>query len=356
MPEPTPPDTTRNVHLLAFMNGLYDREPPQLRFQATTRDEWEAWRAAARQRLKELLTLEAVERHAWSDAPQPVVTESVEEGNFVREHLLIPTLDGLWMPCYLFVPKTPPPHPGLLCLHGHGMSKHILAGVPRDENEQELLRKYRGDYALKFANEGFLVLAPDAAGYGERSEGTPERKGSAGCQHLFVNALSLGLSLQGIRVWEFLRALDHLSARPDVQPDQIAAAGLSMGCEHAMYVAALDERVRAAVLSCCLRAIISDAKQISWCGCLFSPGLFTEMDWPDIGAMIAPRPAQLQFGDKDYVPLELAHEAHQLMERAYDLSGAPPDSLDFDEFAGEHEFDFEAALPFLRKWLSVEER
>ena len=119
-----------------------------------------------------------------------------------------------------------------------------------------------------------------------------------------------------------------------------------------MYVAALDERVRAAVLSCCLRAIIPDAKRISWCACLFSPGIFTAMDWPDIGALIAPRPAQLQFGDRDYVPLDLARDAHALMGRAYALSGAPPDALEYDEFSGAHEFHFEAALPFVRRWLA----
>jgi len=346
-----PSETSHNTHLLSFLNGVYDREPPRLRFQAATRSEWEAWRGAGRRRLKELLTLGEIERHAWREPPPPVVTESVDQPNFVREHVLIPTLDGLWMPCFLLVPKTPPPHPAVLCLHGHGMSKHILAGVPRDEMEQELLRKYRGDYALKLADNGFLVLAPDAAGYGERSEGATENHTSADCQHLFVNALSLGLSLQGIRVWEFLRGLDYLGSRPDVQADRIAAAGLSMGCEHAMYVAALDDRFQAAVLSCCCRAIIPDAKHIPWCGCLFSSGLFTEMDWPDIAALIAPRPVQLQFGDKDYVPLGLARKAHGLMQRAYVLAGMP-NSLEYDEFAGAHEFHFETALRFLNNRLS----
>ena len=339
-----------NVSLLSFLNGLYDREPPRLKFAATTQAEWQTWREVAIARLRELLTLEAVERYAWRDAPAPQVTESVEEPDFTRERVLIPTLEGLWMPCYVLAPRSAPPHPAVLCLHGHGMSKHILAGRPRDEREQRLLEELRGDYALKFAKEGFLVLAPDAAGYGERTEPTAG-KGGGQCQHLFINALSLGLSLQGIRVWEFLRALDYLSSRPDVQADRIGAAGLSMGCEHVMYVTALDERISAAVLSCCLRAIIPDSDREVWCGCLVSPGLFTEMDWPDIGALIAPRPAQLQFGDRDYVPLDLARDAHALMGRAYALADARDGSLDYDEFAGAHEFHFEAALPFMRRWL-----
>ena len=342
---------SHNVHLRNFLNGLYDREPPQLRLKASTSAEWHAWREEARQRLRELLTLDSIQQRAWDQAPEPVVTESVEEAEYVRERVVIPTLEGLWMPCFALVPKTPPPHPAALCLHGHGMSKHILAGVPRSEHEQGLLEQLRGDYAHRLACEGFLALAPDAAGYGERTEEGVKDDHWNQCQHLFVNALSLGLSLQGIRVWEFFRAVDYLIARPDVQSDRIAAAGLSMGCEHAMYVAALDERIRAAVLSCCLRAIIPEAKEISWCSCLFSPGIFTAMDWPDIGALIAPRPAQLQFGDRDYVPLALAQEAFALMERAYALASAQPRSIEYDEFSGAHEFHIEAALPFLRQWL-----
>ena len=339
-----------NVHLLSFLNDQYDREPPRLRFTATSETEWRRWRETSKAQVRKLLTLDAIERYAWREPPSPQVTESADTPEYTRERVLIPTLDGLWMPCLALIPKTPPPYPAVLCLHGHGMSKDIVAGVPRDESESERMIKVRGDFAARFARAGFLTLAPDAAGYGERTEEASLDKNSNHCQRLFVNALSLGLSLQGIRVWEVLRALDYLSERPDVQPKRIAAAGLSMGCEHVMYAAALDDRVSASVLSCCLRAIIPDAKQIPWCACLFSPGIFTEMDWPDIAALIAPRPAQLQFGDRDYVPLDLARAAYALMQRVYGLSGAAPGALEYDEFSGAHEFHFDAALPFIQRW------
>ncbi len=343
----------REVHLLSFLNRLYDSQSPQMQFSAGTSGEWRTWRKAALERLREILTFPAIAPYAWRDAPSPIITDRAVEEDHTRERVLIPTLDRLWMPCFLLIPHGPAPHPAVLCLHGHGMSKHILAGVPRTASEQELINTLRGDYALKFVRAGFLTLVPDAAGYGERTEEKTEAGGGGACQHIFVNALSLGLSLQGIRVWECLKALEYLIARPDVQTERVAAAGLSMGCEHSMYVAALDDRVQAAVLSCCVRAIIPDAKRISWCPCLFSPGLFTAMDWPDIAALIAPRPVQLQFGDSDYVPLALAREAHGLLARAYKLSGASADSLDYDEFSGKHEFHFEAALPFITRCLDL---
>jgi len=344
-----------NVHLLPFLNDVYDRQPPRHRFQAETPEEWRAWRSEAYGGLRGLLALDTVEEHRWHDAPPAQVSTHLEGPDYRIERVLLPTLRGVWMPCLVLVPNTPPPYPAVLCLHGHGMSKDILAGVPRDEAERERMELLRGDFAAKFAKAGYLAIAPDAAGFGERVEEASLAQAGNNCQHLCVNALSLGMSLQGIRVWEILRALDYLVCRPDVQPDRIAVAGLSMGCEHAMYVAALDERVQAAVLSCGPRAIIPDAKHISWCACLFSPGIFNEMDWPDITALIAPRPIQLQFGDIDYIPLDLARETHSMLQRVYSLSGAEPEALEYDEFSGAHEFHFEAALPFVSRWTGARE-
>ena len=302
-----------------------------------------------------MLALDTVQEHRWTDAPPAQVSTQVEGPDFRIERVLLPTLRGVWMPCLVLAPNTPPPHPAVLCLHGHGMSKDILAGAPRDEAERERMELLRGDFAAKFARDGYLAIAPDAAGFGERVEEASLAQAGNNCQHLSVNALSLGMSLQGIRVWEILRALDYLAGRPDVLPDRIACTGLSMGCEHAMYVAALDERIRASVLSCGPRAIIPDAKHISWCACLFSPGIFNEMDWPDITALIAPRPIQLQFGDVDYIPLDLARETHAMLQRVYSLSGAEPGALEYDEFSGAHEFHFEAALPFVNRWTGARE-
>ena len=344
-----------NVHLLPFLNEVYDRQPPRYRFRAETPQEWRAWRLGAGGRLRDLLRLDAVEKHRWADPPPAHVSTQSEGPDYRVERVLLPTLRGVWMPCLVLVPNAPPPYPAVLCLHGHGMSKDILAGAPRDDAERERMELLRGDFAAKFARAGYLTIAPDAAGFGERVEEVSLAQMRNNCQHLAVNALSLGMSLQGIRVWEIVLALDYLSGRPDVQPDRIAAAGLSMGCEHAMYVAALDERVRASVLSCGPRAIIPDAKHISWCACLFSPGIFNEMDWQDMTALIAPRPIQVQYGDVGYIPLDLARETHSMLQRAYSLSGASPDALEYDEFSGAHEFHFEAALPFVNRWTGARE-
>ena len=141
------------------------------------------------------------------------------------------------------VPCTPPPHPAVLCLHGHGMSKDILSGVPRDDAERERMELLRGDYAAKFARAGYITISPDAAGFGDRTEKASLEQIGSHCRHLAVNALSLGMSLQGIRIWEILSVIDYLAGRTDVDINRIAGAGLSMGCEHLMYAADITRTI-----------------------------------------------------------------------------------------------------------------
>ena len=73
---------------------------------------------------------------------------------------------------------------------------------------------------------GYVVIAPDV--------------GQHELQHT-------NWSLMGERTWDALRCLDYLVTLPEVDADRLAVAGLSLGGETTMYVAALDERIKIAV-------------------------------------------------------------------------------------------------------------
>ena len=51
-------------------------------------------------------------------------------------------------------------------------------------------------------------------------------------------------------VWDMQRGLDYLASRPEVNPSSLGCIGHSLGGQQALFLAALDERVRAAVSSC----------------------------------------------------------------------------------------------------------
>jgi dienelactone hydrolase len=83
------------------------------------------------------------------------------------------------------------------------------------------------DHAAVLADHGYGVLLYDARGHG-RSGGRAMDFGWYGDEDLIA-------------------AVDHLAAQPEVDPDRIAAVGLSMGGEEALGAAGAEPRIRAVV-------------------------------------------------------------------------------------------------------------
>lgn len=95
---------------------------------------------------------------------------------------------------------------------------------------------------LKLAQEGFVVFCPKnflwhdpSLDYGEAAAAFQTRHpGALGMRKMLYDAQC---------------AVDILAALPEVDPDRIGAVGHSLGAKEALYLAAFDERIRAAVAS-----------------------------------------------------------------------------------------------------------
>jgi dienelactone hydrolase len=194
-----------------------------------------------------------------------------------------------------------------------------------------------------FAEAGYLCFCPDTRGFGEQDS-------ARGCSQICLNALSVGYALGGLRIWDHLRCLDYLVSRPDVDVKRIGAVGLSMGCEHTMYVFALDTRVAVAALSCCMFRLPERIDQEACCLCSHIPSLFSWLDWPDIGCAIAPRPVLIQQGIRDAYRMVLVEAAVAQMQQAYAAFGSP-EHIDADYSEGAHEFHFQTALSWIERWI-----
>ena len=101
-------------------------------------------------------------------------------------------------------------------------------------------------YAHVLASEGYVVLAPDLRGFGERGDWMPDDKYH--CDWDLVCATMAGVVPHQRNLWDLQRALDVLAAHPLVDPDRVGAAGLSYGATCTLFLAAIDERVRAAIV------------------------------------------------------------------------------------------------------------
>ena len=146
-----------------------------------------------------------------------------------------------------------------------------------------------------------------------------------------------------------------LQARDDVDPWAIGVAGLSFGGTRALFLAALDERVAAAVVSGFLTTYKSYAIDRTLCGAQYVPGLLRWAELPDVGALVAPRPLLVEAGLHDvHFQIDASREAHRTLERAYRLLGAEGD-LWRDEFDAGHRWSGRLAYAFMDRYLKKEQ-
>jgi cephalosporin-C deacetylase-like acetyl esterase len=189
-----------------------------LRFKATTPDEARQWQEKARQKLFALL-MGGKKPGAVPFNVRILKHEEPIGANYTLDELSLQTLPDRRVHCWLATPKsaTPGATPAMLGLPGHsGTGEQVVRG-------QGLYW-----YGKAFAERGYLIVAPDI--------------GSHDLQHK-------NWTLMGERTWDALVCLNFLCSLPSVDKNRVGVAGLSLGGETTMYVAALDERIKVAVSS-----------------------------------------------------------------------------------------------------------
>jgi hypothetical protein len=121
------------------------------------------------------------------------------------------------------------------------------------------------------------------------------------------------------------------------------------------YVAALDQRIQAAVIVCYLSTLtdaLNDRGRGNTCGSQFMFGLRRYGDISDVAGLIAPRSCMVQIGSRDECFIEEdALAAFRHLETIYRAAGAA-DRLVLDHFEGVHEIDLDPAMAFLREHLT----
>jgi dienelactone hydrolase len=301
----------------------------------------EPWRARVRGRVDGLL--------GTRPAPVPLdpeTTEAVDCGTYTRERIVFDTEATMSVPAYLLVPharRDAEPGPAVLAIHGHGPGKAVLCGVdaggPGD------------DYAHVLAELGYVVLAPDLRGFGERSEWMPDDLYH--CNWDLVCATMAGIVPLERNLWDLQRSLDLLGAHPLVDADRIAAAGLSYGGTCTLFLAALDPRVKVAIVSGYL-ASWQAAHNVPWnmCGSQVMPAQLGAVEHLDLAALIAPRPLLVETGTEDIIfPVDAARATVASLRPIYAHLGASADALVHDVNEGDHRWYGGAVPDFLRRWL-----
>jgi dienelactone hydrolase len=227
--------------------------------------------------------------------------------------------------------------------HAHGGAYHI--------GKNELIGERSGiqtpPYAEAFAQRGYAALCIDTWAFGERSTRSES--------DIFKLMLWRGQVLWGMIIYDSLRSLDYLCARPDVDASRIATLGLSMGSTLAWWTAALDERIKVCVDICCLtdyQALIETNNLAGHGLYYYVPGLLKHFSSADINALIAPRAHLALAGDQDALtPVAGLERIDAAMKKAYADAPEAWCLKRYDTGHGETPEMRREALHFLEQWL-----
>ena len=135
----------------------------------------------------------------------------------------------------------------------------------------------------------------------------------------------------------------------EVDPGRLAVAGLSLGGETTMYVAALDERLRLACSSGWLTTVAN--MKNGHCPCFNFPGLEATFDFADIFSCVAPRTLVCELGGKERAPggfpVAIGRQALDEVRAAYRVFDAES-NLTLTVHPGPHVFNGQDFLPKLQ--------
>ena len=191
--------------------------------------DYAAWKAAVREKLRELLGMEQIEKNA---CPLTIDIEETEEfETYRRIRFTFVSEIGNHVQAYLLLPKgVEGPRPLAIALQGHSTGFHNAVGIIKFDWDKTY--QPNGSYALQAVQQGFAALCIEQRGMGEnRSSRYPGPGGIHACSFTAMTALNLGRTILGERVWDVSRAIDAMEqlALPEVDLGKIVIYGNSGG-------------------------------------------------------------------------------------------------------------------------------
>ena len=290
----------------------------------------------------------------------PRITGIVERPGYRIEKLTFESRPRLYVTANVYVPARPGRRPAILAPLGHSTNGKAWASYQR--------------LFSNLARKGYVVLAYDPFGQGERIEYPGKRPGQSTIEgggtgeHEYAGRrlILLGANFSLFRAWDGIRGVDYLLTRPDVDPDRIGCCGQSGGGTLTQYLAALESRIRVAVVSEGNTENLAeddaeppgsadDAEQN------IVPGLASGIDRADLLYAFAPKPLLMLITLYDaghtYTPEYVTGSVAFLNEytRAYDMLGAG-DRVSLQATTGDHGYVYElrrATYAWFNRWFDV---
>lgn len=279
------------------------------------------------------------------------ITGIIKKNGYHVENIIYESLPGFYVTASIFIPdNVKKPAPAILFCSGHS------SGVYRLPLYQLPL--------LNLVKKGFIVLAIDPVGQGERLQYySPEQGksliGSSTKEHSYpsIQVFLSGKSIARYFLWDGIRGIDYLVSRKEVDPKRIGVHGLSGGGTQTAYISALDERVAASAPAGYITSYrrlmesvgVQDGEQN------FYHGISSGIDHADFLEVRAPKPTLIMATTRDFFSIQGSRETYLEVKRIYDLMDKP-DDIEITESDFEHGYtkkNREAMYAFFQKYLRL---
>jgi cephalosporin-C deacetylase-like acetyl esterase len=249
----------------------------------------------------------------------PQIVGIIQKDGYSVEKVIYESMPGLYVTAALFMPDN---------LVGKAPAILYASGHTGDGFRSPAYQKV----ILNLVKKGFIVLAYDPIGQGERlqyfdAEKGQSRVGGSTKEHSYVGAQCFisGKSFARYRTWDGIRSIDYLMTRDEVDPERIGLTGRSGGGTLTSYIAACDDRVYAAAPECYIsgfRRLLEsagpqDAEQN------FYHGIASSIDHADLLEVRAPKPTLMITTTRDFFSIQGARETYAEVKKAYKALGKP---------------------------------
>jgi hypothetical protein len=275
------------------------------------------------------------------------VTGTLERGDYVVDMLYYESKPGLYVTGNLYRPAKTSSGQKLAAI------LYVCGHSPRPRNGNKTAYQSHG---IWFARHGYVCLVLDTLEMGELT-----------CTHHGTYRdgrwwwLSRGYTPAGVECWNGIRGIDYLLSLPYVDAERIGVTGISGGGAATFWIAAADERVKAAVPVSGLSDLISQVPHRvvnGHCDCMFLYNTY-QWAWARVAGMIAPRPLLFVNSDADDIfPMDGNERVINRLERIYSLMGAG-DLVDSVVSIGGHAYRQDirqAAFRFMNTYLKNDPR
>ncbi|HTN06150.1 alpha/beta hydrolase [Agriterribacter sp.] len=230
------------------------------------------------------------------------------------EHVIYESQPGFFVTSSLYIPAAQKKNklPSIVYCSGHANEGY------RSSVYQHVI--------LNLVKKGFIVFAFDPVGQGERLEYFDAATGKSTVggpvdEHSYAGAQAIitGSSQAKYMIWDGIRAVDYLLTRKEVDPQRIGITGRSGGGTQSAYIAALDDRIKAAAPECYITSLTrifqsigpQDAEQN------LGDAVLRGIDHADFLLVRAPKPALMITTTRDMFSIEGARETAKEVSRIY---------------------------------------